>query len=189
MKRVSICPPFCKIAFGDQFPYPQSGLAFPNVCVPLVLVTTESHWLWDLERTEDHKCHQTQCLPGYKPFHGVPEVSREVMILISYCCQLHLSKGKFFLIWKQNLAPGFQPPAPHSASSNHMNNLYVFHCLGISVREYRVWISVGEYVRSCQDVNPRACWPFPDPIAPLTPKAFVANLKSIVWGFSSKCYY
>lgn len=45
---------FAKIALGDQLPYSQKGPSFLNICVPLFLLTTANHWLWDLERREDH---------------------------------------------------------------------------------------------------------------------------------------
>lgn len=43
--------------------------------------------------------------PVYESPHGMPGVSKEVEIITSCSGKFHLSNRKFFLIWKENLAP------------------------------------------------------------------------------------
>lgn len=110
---------------------------------------------------------------------GIPEVSKEVEIIISCSSKFHLSNRKFFLIWKENRAPWLSISCfPVCVWEPY--NLCLSHWFGIFVGEH------GYKNEAIQDLFPQLLWLFPNHITLLAPRAFVTNLKSILLGFSNR---
>lgn len=86
------------------------------------------------------------------------------------------------LYGKKIWLPSFQSPASQSVSQNHTNNLCLSHWFGIFVGEH------GYKNEAIQDLFPQLLWLFPNHITLQAPSAFVTNLKSILLGFSNKCF-